>query len=218
MEFRGGWTFRDWFTFSHRSIVTRRGLWMFDKFQKHGQLKQVVTDPLGWVCNLILVVVCSCLRAVTKEQSFPFWHVEDKLCVVFFLTTLSKWSTSSSSNWLLPLLWHNLLPSSASLLVSIDHILYFCFLLFIHQPKPVCLLPHHILKLPCLSEQHCRNSPVPSPSWSDLSYRLPCLSGSFFHWFSGQSSWGIFFFKHWVVWDSGWFSSVFSPAYTSSFG
>lgn len=130
------------FTFSHRSMVTGLGLWLFAEFQKHGQLKQVLRDPLGWVCNLILVVICSCLRAVTKEQSFPFWNVEDRLCVIFFLTTLSKWSSSSSSNWLLPLLWHSLLPSSASLLVSIDHIPYFYFLLFIHhQPKTVCLLP-----------------------------------------------------------------------------
>lgn len=70
---------------------------------------------------------------MTKEQSFPFWNVEDRLCVVFFLTTLSEWSRSSSSSWLLPLLWHSLLPSSASLLVSIDHFPYFCFLLFIHS-------------------------------------------------------------------------------------
>lgn len=154
VEFRNGWTLRDWFTFSHRSMVTGLGLWLFAEFQKHGQLKQVGTDQLGWVCNLILVVVCSCLRAVTKEQSFPFWKVEDRLCVVFFLTTLFKWSSNSSSNWLLPLLWHSLLPSLASLLVSIDHIssLFSLIHSFISQ-KQSAFSPHHFPKLPCLSEQ-----------------------------------------------------------------
>lgn len=107
VEVRDGLTWREWFAFSPGNVVTGLGMGLYHCW------KHIMQLP-GMGLELLVVVVSSCLGAVTEGQficSFLACGGQERCCVFSHhpLLFLSRWSAHwPVSDLLLPSLLHTL--------------------------------------------------------------------------------------------------------------